>query len=489
MLGKTLPALVAAAALGLLVFLVYQSRPVSIAEHAGQARTVDLIRQSAEDVRTLGQVLAADRRELRRPGIAIQSITDRLREQRAAVEQSVIARGGTIPSELISAGLQDYSATLAAVNLHTEQFTLAQTEFSEAVAALRESSGAVIQRLRTRGDEQVAQRLFSLVSRTLDYARSDRGTTTASLTEQLEAVRADGALQASQSTAVSDLLGQTATVLANRDTADSAIQGLLAEPFLESASRLAGANEAAYRARLDRVERSRLLLVAYCALLLLGVGFVMYRLNLSYRRINDANEALAGANEGLEARVMDRTAELENAYDTLKESQVQLVQAEKMSSLGQLVAGISHEINTPLLYLQSNASLVSERLDLLDSFVRRAEAVLCMQPREGEAARDFSQRFLKALKQLKRVLLREELGEVVAEAGELMKDSDDGLRDLTGMAQSLKDFSRLDRAPMDQFDVNEGLEKTLRIAAHAIKQKADVSREFGELPSIYCCGS
>jgi signal transduction histidine kinase len=72
---------------------------------------------------------------------------------------------------------------------------------------------------------------------------------------------------------------------------------------------------------------------------------------------------------------------------------------------------------------------------------------------------------------------------------DLNRDSIEGLADLTGMAQSLKDFSRLDRAPVDSFDVNAGIEKTLTIARNAVKHKAEVRKFFGDLPKIECSPS
>ncbi|MDZ7824786.1 MAG: hypothetical protein U5R48_00535 [Gammaproteobacteria bacterium] len=77
-------------------------------------------------------------------------------------------------------------------------------------------------------------------------------------------------------------------------------------------------------------------------------------------RLRGSYAALNRSHDDLELRVADRTRDLEQANHDLKESQVQLVQAEKMSSLGQLVAGVAREINTPLMYVQSNVTTTSE---------------------------------------------------------------------------------------------------------------------------------
>jgi signal transduction histidine kinase len=75
------------------------------------------------------------------------------------------------------------------------------------------------------------------------------------------------------------------------------------------------------------------------------------------------------------------------------------------------------------------------------------------------------------------------------EAEDLVRDSIEGLGDLTEMAQSLKDFSRLDRAPVEAFDVNAGLEKTLLIAKNIVKHKAEVRKFYGDIPEIQCSPS
>ena len=110
--------------------------------------------------------------------------------------------------------------------------------------------------------------------------------------------------------------------------------------------------------------------------MLAGTGYAMLQLQKSYRDLNRSNAELAAVNSSLEDRVISRTEELSGAYDELKDSQVQLVQAEKMSSLGELVAGISHEINTPLYYLTSNATVIQERLVLVNNFIDVAQKMM-----------------------------------------------------------------------------------------------------------------
>ena len=218
------------------------------------------------------------------------------------------------------------------------------------------------------------------------------------------------------------------------------------------------------------------MLAVYAVVLLLAVGFVAFRLHGSYREINSANAELAGLNESLEQRVTERTQRARGTLTDLKESQVQLVQAEKMSSLGQLVAGISHEINTPLLYLANNAELIrSGRPHAeLHHGLRRARSRSKSEDFPDRA--EYQAKFVHALKDVKLMLRDDDLEASLAEAEDLTRDSIAGLGELTEMAQSLKDFSRLDRAPIANFDVNAGLDKTLLIAKNIVKHKATVQQ-------------
>src|SRR5690606_22975734 len=208
----------------------------------------------------------------------------------------------------------------------------------------------------------------------------------------------------------------------------------------QRAAIVGAAAQEAYRRAVATVEEARLMLGIYSAALFLVVGFAAFRLQSSYRALNRSNAELAQLNESLEQRVADRTDELAGTLKDLKESQVQLVQAEKMSSLGQLVAGISHEINTPLLYLANNAVLIQERLQTLQKFIGCCSRAFAVDAKDFADRAEFQKRFVAALKEAKGMLVREDLAASVQEAHDLTQDSIEGLEDLTEMAQSLKDF-------------------------------------------------
>jgi signal transduction histidine kinase len=160
------------------------------------------------------------------------------------------------------------------------------------------------------------------------------------------------------------------------------------------------------------------------------------------------------------------------------------VQAEKMSSLGDLVAGLSHEINTPLYYLTSNATVVQDCLNSVKSFFDIAENMIAAVAARNNVKEVVTRGLLDM-----RNMLSEGMRDDVEEAQDLIQDSIEGLEEMTELAQSLKDFSRLDRAKHGEFNVNEGLDKTLLIAKNRIKNKVTVHKHYGDVPLIHCSPS
>jgi len=156
-------------------------------------------------------------------------------------------------------------------------------------------------------------------------------------------------------------------------------------------------------------------------------------------------DEIAKLNATLEARVDERTHEL-------AEAQAQLVQSEKMASLGQLVAGIAHELNNPIGFVHANLQLVEEN-------VRRLVAA---QPGSPEAER--------AQDALARLLAR----------------SREGTARVKKIVEDLRTFSRVDQAELQEVDLHEGIERTLSLVEPRLKDGILVERDYGDLPRIRC---
>jgi signal transduction histidine kinase len=168
-------------------------------------------------------------------------------------------------------------------------------------------------------------------------------------------------------------------------------------------------------------------------------------------------EELVALNATLEQRVRDRTEALErsntelgHALHELKNAEVQLVQAEKMASLGRLVAGIAHEINNPVSFISTSVAPLKRRLD-----------------RAGEGATPEVRRMLR-------------------EAAELVDIMARGADRTATIVKDLRTFSRLHEASRKEVDLNEGIEVSLRLLESRWRDRILIHRDLGELPLVEC---
>ncbi len=162
------------------------------------------------------------------------------------------------------------------------------------------------------------------------------------------------------------------------------------------------------------------------------------------------------------------TRELEDANARIKQAQAQLLQQEKMASIGQLAAGVAHEINNPVGFIASNLGSMARYAERLRQYV---EAV------EKRAGDDPELSGLR--KKLKIDFILDDLGDLVRECIE----GTDRVRDIV---LNLKSFSRIDQSGEKPADINECIESTLKIVWNELKYKATVEKELGELPLTLC---
>ena len=145
----------------------------------------------------------------------------------------------------------------------------------------------------------------------------------------------------------------------------------------------------------------------------------------------------------------------------LREKTAQLIQAEKMASLGHLVAGVAHEINTPLGALKSN----------IDVFIRNNRDITSL---------------LTGLKELSETEEKTKLQKLCMNTEKLCTVSNKAAERISNIVRSLCTFARIDKAARDTVDIHEGLETTLTLVHHEIKRQIKVHKDYADLPRITC---
>lgn len=168
------------------------------------------------------------------------------------------------------------------------------------------------------------------------------------------------------------------------------------------------------------------------------------------------------------------TGELEKAYSDLKDTQAKVVQQEKMASIGQLAAGVAHEINNPMGFISSNLGTLGKYIERLNDFILALLEGLETLPSNDAAAALRDKR--KALK----------VDYILEDGKELIKESLDGAERVRTIVKNLKSFSRVDEAECKDADINECITSTINIVWNELKYKVKLIKELGEIPLIKC---
>jgi two-component system NtrC family sensor kinase len=166
--------------------------------------------------------------------------------------------------------------------------------------------------------------------------------------------------------------------------------------------------------------------------------------------------------------------ELESAYNQLKLAQVQAVQQEKMASVGQLAAGVAHEINNPMGFISSNLSSLAKYISKVKAY---DDALLDEVRKAGHAD------LLSGIESMKKTM---KIDFILGDMGSLLEESQDGAERVRRIVQDLKNFSHVDEAECKAVNINDSLDTTLNMLRNEIKYIAELVKDYGEIPLVFC---
>ncbi len=188
-------------------------------------------------------------------------------------------------------------------------------------------------------------------------------------------------------------------------------------------------------------------------------------------RLEEKVRELGAANSQLEARVAD-------GVDELHKAQEQLMQNEKMAAIGQLAAGVAHEINNPVGFINSNLNSLARYLENMIEVIDLYQVVEPLLDKHDEV-----------VDLIYLVKKRFDLNYIKQDVHELVSECIDGTARVRQIVQDLKEFSHVDEAEWQLVDLHQGLDSTLNIVNNEVKYKAEVIKEYGDLPPVECIAS
>jgi signal transduction histidine kinase len=197
------------------------------------------------------------------------------------------------------------------------------------------------------------------------------------------------------------------------------------------------------------------------------------------KRHKQLNETLVESTAQIEAK----NKKLETALGRLEDTQTQMIQSEKMASIGQLAAGVAHEINNPTGYVSSNLKTLSDYLKEIGQLIRKYQSFIESLSHGKSNGVDDSDA-VKTIQNIKSFEEDMDIGFLLEDIDDLIGDCREGTDRIKKIVLDLKDFAHPGEDKLQSMDINRGLESTLNVVYNELKYKATLHKQFGDIPMV-----
>jgi PAS domain S-box-containing protein len=198
-------------------------------------------------------------------------------------------------------------------------------------------------------------------------------------------------------------------------------------------------------------------------------------------KIKALNKRLQETSDEIKAK----NEELEYTLKRLKDTQAQILQAEKMASVGQLAAGIAHEINNPTGFVSSNLKTLVDYIDDINRLIKQYR-MLITELKDNNAEDKITSSIEKQLDQISGIEKDIDLDFIMDDAMDLINDCREGTKRIKKIVLDLKDFAHPGEDTLQATDINKSIESTLNVVWNELKYKATVTKDYGKLPILKC---
>jgi signal transduction histidine kinase len=197
------------------------------------------------------------------------------------------------------------------------------------------------------------------------------------------------------------------------------------------------------------------------------------------KRHKQLNETLVESTAQIEAK----NKKLETALGRLEDTQTQMIQSEKMASIGQLAAGVAHEINNPTGYVSSNLKTLSDYLKEIGQLIGKYQSFI-ESLSHGKSNGVVDNDAVETIQNIKSFEEDIDIGFLLEDIDDLIGDCREGTDRIKKIVLDLKDFAHPGEDKLQQMDINRGLESTLNVVYNELKYKATLHKNFGDIPMV-----